>query len=154
MYYWHYDYKLFKLEYLASQKGLTKINFIRDFKKHDLLFNPEPFEAIHQFMLSYIKKNPIDIKIDLDYNPTDFQQCVYNEALNIPFGKTISYGELAERINNPKAARAVGGALGKNPFPILIPCHRIVGSNGKLTGFSAIDGIELKRKLIDFEQEE
>ncbi len=154
MYSWHYDYKLFKLEYLASQKGLTKINFIRDFKKHDLSFDPKPFEAIHRFMLSYVKQNPIDVKIDLDYTSTEFQQRVYDEALSIPFGKTISYGELAERINNPKAARAVGGALGKNPFPILIPCHRIVGSTGKLTGFSAIDGIELKRKLIDFELEE
>lgn len=154
MYYWFYDYKLFKLEYLASQKGLTKISFIRDFKKQDLLFDQKPFKAIHKFMLSYVKKNPIDIEIDLDYNPTDFQQCVYSEAKNIPFGKIISYGELAKLINNSRAARAVGGALGKNPFPILIPCHRIVGNNGKLTGFSAIDGIELKRKFIDFEQEE
>ena len=88
-----------------------------------------------------------------DYNPTKFQQSVYNETVKIPFGEVITYKELAIKINNPKAIRAVGGALGKNQFPILIPCHRIIGSNGKLTGFSAIGGIQLKKRLINFEQE-
>ncbi|MCD6436299.1 MAG: methylated-DNA--[protein]-cysteine S-methyltransferase [Clostridiales bacterium] len=153
MFYWYYDYKIFKLEYLASEKGLTRIFFLKDFKKKALIFDPIPFKDVHKFILSYINKDPIDVNITLDYNPTKFQQSVYNETVKIPFGEVITYKELAIKINNPKAIRAVGGALGKNQFPILIPCHRIIGSNGKLTGFSAIGGIQLKKRLINFEQE-
>ena len=67
----------------------------------------------------------------------------------IPYGKTASYGGLAESINNPKAVRAVGGAVGSNPISIIIPCHRVIGSNGKLTGYAG--GIERKKYMLDLE---
>ncbi|HEY9435628.1 MAG TPA: methylated-DNA--[protein]-cysteine S-methyltransferase, partial [Blastocatellia bacterium] len=80
-----------------------------------------------------------------------FQQRVWAELRNIPYGSTISYGEFARRIGAPKAPRAVGAANGSNPISIIIPCHRLIGSNGKLTGYGG--GIERKKFLIEFESE-
>jgi methylated-DNA-[protein]-cysteine S-methyltransferase len=80
---------------------------------------------------------------------TDFQRAVWRELQNIPYGRTISYGELARRIGNSKASRAVGAANGSNPIPIVIPCHRVIGANGKLTGFGG--GLPIKQKLLALE---
>ena len=80
---------------------------------------------------------------------TDFQKAVWSLLQSIPTGQVEAYGELAYRLNNPKAARAVGGACGANPIPVLIPCHRVVGANGGLTGFSA--GMNWKIKLLRIE---
>ena len=82
-------------------------------------------------------------------NSTSFQQNVWNACLTIPFGSTVSYGELAALIKNPKAARAVGSALGVNPFLILIPCHRVIGSDGNLGGYAG--GVDLKSFLLEVE---
>lgn len=81
---------------------------------------------------------------------TDFQRQVWDELTRIPYGETISYGELAHRIGNPKAMRAVGLANGRNLIPIVVPCHRVIGAKGSLTGFSG--GVERKRWLLDHEQ--
>ena len=81
---------------------------------------------------------------------TPFQQKVWRELLEIPYGETISYGELARRIGNPNASRAVGLANGSNPIPIIIPCHRVIGSNGKLTGYGG--GLPIKEKLLALEK--
>jgi methylated-DNA-[protein]-cysteine S-methyltransferase len=75
---------------------------------------------------------------------------VLTELQQIPYGETASYGEVAEKIGNPSASRAVGQANARNPIPIVIPCHRVVGSNGTLTGFGG--GIEVKQTLLDLEQ--
>ncbi|HZI89606.1 MAG TPA: methylated-DNA--[protein]-cysteine S-methyltransferase [Candidatus Polarisedimenticolia bacterium] len=80
---------------------------------------------------------------------TDFQVKVWKKLCDIPHGKTLSYGQLAAAIGKPKAARAVGGAVGSNPVPILIPCHRVIGENGTLTGFGL--GLPMKRALLDHE---
>ena len=80
---------------------------------------------------------------------TPFQQRCYAALLSIPYGQAISYGEEARRIGMPKACRAVGGANGRNPLPILIPCHRVVQADGKLGGYSC--GLEIKRKLLRLE---
>ncbi len=81
---------------------------------------------------------------------TDFQKKVWKELLNIPYGTTISYLELANRINNPKAIRAVARANGANAIAIIIPCHRVINSNGKLGGYSG--GLSIKEKLLDIEK--
>jgi methylated-DNA-[protein]-cysteine S-methyltransferase len=80
---------------------------------------------------------------------TEFQQRVWRELQRIPYGETVSYLDLATRIGNPKAVRAVGLANGANPLPIIVPCHRVIGSNGSLTGFGG--GLPLKRALLDLE---
>lgn len=81
---------------------------------------------------------------------TDFQLKVWKALRNIPYGQLASYGDIARAVGNPKAVRAVGGANAKNPLPIVIPCHRVIGSNGTLTGFGG--GLETKQRLIDLEQ--
>jgi methylated-DNA-[protein]-cysteine S-methyltransferase len=85
----------------------------------------------------------------LDLEGTPFQRKVWEKLCAIPTGKTVSYGELAASIGRPKAARAVGGAVGANPVPILIPCHRVIGENGSLTGFGL--GLPMKRALLAHE---
>jgi len=84
-----------------------------------------------------------------DLDGTPFQLKVWKKLCAIPSGKTVSYGQLAKSIGMPHAARAVGGAVGSNPVPILIPCHRVIGENGSLTGFGL--GLPMKRALLDHE---
>ena len=93
-----------------------------------------------------------DAFADLPLGPrgTAFQKQVWQALLEIPYGQTVSYKQLAESIGNPKAVRAVGSANGKNPIFIIIPCHRVIGANGSLTGFAY--GLELKKKLLDIER--
>lgn len=88
---------------------------------------------------------------DLPLNPagTEFQKRVWNELAKIPHGETISYTELAERVGRPGSHRAVGAANGRNPLPIVIPCHRVIGKDGKLTGYAG--GLEAKQKLLELE---
>lgn len=83
---------------------------------------------------------------------TVFQLQAWEELLKIPYGETVTYGELAARIGNPKAFRAVGGAMNSNPVPLLIPCHRVVGAKGALTGFAG--GIDVKQALLDLEHKQ
>jgi methylated-DNA-[protein]-cysteine S-methyltransferase len=91
-------------------------------------------------------------RFDLPLAPegTTFQLSVWNRLCEIPYGETISYGELARRLGNPNASRAVGLANGSNPIPIVIPCHRVIGSNGKLTGYGG--GLPIKEKLLALER--
>jgi methylated-DNA-[protein]-cysteine S-methyltransferase len=85
----------------------------------------------------------------LDLEGTDFQLRVWHELLTIPYGETRSYAQIAEAIGRPKAVRAVGAANGSNPVAILVPCHRVIGSNGKLTGYGG--GLPLKKRLLELE---
>lgn len=106
-------------------------------------------EAVRQLEAFFAGKR-LDFDLPLRPRGTAFQQRVWNLLREIPFGETISYGELARRAGNPAASRAVGLANGSNPIAIVIPCHRVIGSNGKLTGYGG--GLPNKRWLIDFER--
>ena len=135
-----------KLEGLHFPKGTTRVE-----PKKDWVKSPEKFtEVIRQLKAYFDGKQKY---FDLDINPigTAFQKKVWEQLLKIPYGQTISYGELAKRVGNPKASRAVGMANGKNPISIIIPCHRVIGKNGRLTGFGG--GIDVKRFLLDLEQD-
>ena len=94
------------------------------------------------------KRKEFGVPVDLEALPS-FQQLVLAELLRVPYGATATYGGLAERIGRPRAARAVGGALNKNPVPIVVPCHRIVGSSGSLVGYAG--GLERKQLLLNLE---
>ena len=97
----------------------------------------------------YLERKVRDFKSKLDLSSgTPFQISVWNELLKIPYGNVNTYGEIADRVGTPNAARAVGNAVGANPIPIIVPCHRVVGVNG-LGGYSA--GIEIKEKLLQIE---
>jgi len=91
-----------------------------------------------------------DFDLPLSPQGTAFQRRVWAELRRIPFGETISYGELAARIGKPSASRAVGAANGRNPLPVVVPCHRVIGSDGRLTGFGG--GLPTKQALLDLER--
>ena len=88
--------------------------------------------------------------LPLELNGTEFQKKVWNELCNIPYGETRSYKDIAEKIGNPKAVRAVGGANNKNKLMIVVPCHRVIGANGSLTGYAG--GVKAKARLIELEK--
>lgn len=111
--------------------------------------NPAPFaEAIRQ-LDEYFGGRRTGFDLRLAPEGTRFQKAVWEELCRIPYGETISYGELARRIGNPSASRAVGLANGSNPIAIVIPCHRVIGSSGRLTGFGG--GLDVKEMLLQLE---
>ena len=99
----------------------------------------------------YLKGNLPKFHLPLKVLGTPFQLAVWKAIAKVPFGKTISYGEIAAAIGKPQAARAVGAAVGANPTPLLVGCHRVLGSNGSLTGYSGGQGIKTKKLLLDHE---
>jgi methylated-DNA-[protein]-cysteine S-methyltransferase len=100
-------------------------------------------------LAAYFAGERTSFDMPLDLHGTEFQRRVWQALLAIPFGETTSYGEIARRIGAPSAVRAVGGAVGRNPISIVVPCHRVVGSNGSLTGFGG--GLDRKRWLLSHE---
>lgn len=98
---------------------------------------------------AYFDKSLQAFDLPLDMRGTPFQREVWQALTAIPFGETRSYGQIAVQIGRPKAVRAVGAANGANPVPIIVPCHRVIGSNGKLTGYAG--GLELKQQLLSLE---
>ena len=141
-----------KLRLIASDKGLVAID-VRNVKTS----NDQVKNAAAQKILSATKKQleqyfagkrtAFDIPLDLE--GTDFQQLAWRALCRIPFGKTISYGDQAKNIKKPKAFRAVGSANGKNPIPIIVPCHRVVAGDGSLGGYSL--GLKMKKQLLALE---
>jgi methylated-DNA-[protein]-cysteine S-methyltransferase len=109
----------------------------------------EPFKAAADQLDAYFAGSLTRFTLPLAPRGSPFQQRVWSALQDIPYGTTESYGELAERIGSPGAARAVGLANGKNPIGIVIPCHRVVGSDGNLTGYGG--GLDRKRQLLDLE---
>jgi O-6-methylguanine DNA methyltransferase len=98
---------------------------------------------------AYFSRIRREFDLPLDVRGTAFQRAVWTEVARIPYGVTTTYGEVAQRMGRPRAARAVGAAVGANPLPILIPCHRVVGAGGSLTGYGG--GLELKANLLRLE---
>jgi methylated-DNA-[protein]-cysteine S-methyltransferase len=96
------------------------------------------------------KRKTFDLPIEL--HGTAFQKSVWKVIDGIKFGETLTYADIADRIGNPKASRAVGGAVGANPVPLIVPCHRVLGANGKITGYSGGEGLPTKRQLLKLEQ--
>jgi len=105
----------------------------------------ETFDQLDDYFKG--KRKEFDIKIKL--KGTSFQQKVWEELVRIPYGSTLSYKDIATKIGNMKASRAVGRANNKNPIPIIVPCHRVIGKNGKLVGYAM--GLEIKQMLLDLE---
>lgn len=151
------DSPIGELHLFAGEKGLTGLymNTHRDelpaVQSVDLADNPHLAQAAQE-LTEYFQGNRREFAVTLDPHGTAFQVRVWNELLNIPFGKTISYGELAKRLGDPLLTRAVGTANGQNPVSIIIPCHRVIGANGHLTGYGG--GIDKKRWLLDLEAED
>ncbi|MGW0709516.1 methylated-DNA--[protein]-cysteine S-methyltransferase [Streptomyces sp. NPDC002643] len=107
------------------------------------------FGAVEEQLAAYFSGELKEFSLELRLNGTPFQREVWQELRRIPYGETRSYGELAAALGNPAASRAVGLANGKNPIGIIVPCHRVVGANGSLTGYGG--GLARKKRLLDFE---
>ncbi len=114
--------------------------------------NESCFKEAEKQLTEYFAGERTEFDLELEPNGTPFQLEVLDALLEIPYGKTTSYGDIAEKIGRPKAVRAVGAANGRNPLPIVIPCHRVIGSNGSLTGFGG--GLDAKQYLLNLEAAE
>lgn len=129
---------------------IVRVTFFFEDKDFALPKSPLADEAARQIAEYFLgKRKKFDIPLSFDKD-TPFRRKVYSNLLKIPYGKTATYKELAVMTGNPNASRAVGGALNKNPLLILVPCHRIVGSDGNLTGFAG--GVDKKRFLLELEK--
>lgn len=143
----------------SSEKGLVQLNlrdkdhFSRElhnsFPDADLVESEEKNQLVIRQLNEYFAGERKEFSVPLHLNGTEFHQRVWRALCEIPFGKTASYKEIAERIGNPKAMRAVGQANHRNPIPIIIPCHRVIGANGHLTGYGG--GMDMKEKLLSHE---
>lgn len=154
MYYRYMDSPVGRLLVAGDDAGLRLIRFSKG-KRSDL---PEsqwvkahsPLEKVVFQLQSYFEGKLKNFSLNICLDVTPFQKRVLAALREIPYGQTASYGEIAEKIGNPSACRAVGQANARNPIPIVIPCHRVVGSDGTLTGFGG--GIEIKQSLLDLER--
>lgn len=142
-----------ELSLVASEKGLRGV-YMEEHKKAPLTpetwkENPSRFTAAIKQLGEYFSGKRQTFDLPLDLQGTFFQLQAWHALLEIPFGQTRSYSEQAALINNPKAVRAIGLANGKNPISIIVPCHRVIGKNGTLTGYGG--GLERKRFLLELE---
>ena len=142
------------LTLVGNEAGLQHIEF--EEKKHPIHIhaawkkNARFFEPVKVQLRAYFRRELKQFDLPLAPVGTPFQLKVWQALRDIPYGGLVSYKTIAEAIGNPNAVRAVGGANGRNPIPIIVPCHRVIGSDGSLTGFGG--GLETKRRLIDLEQ--
>lgn len=137
--------------YIAETDGaITHLSFMRDVEENSAegIVSPVLEDARSQ-IITYLEGKRTSFDLPLSPKGTPFQEKVWEALLTIPYGQTISYKELALRAGNSKACRAVGMANNKNPIPLIIPCHRVIGANGKLVGYGG--GLPIKEKLLTIE---
>ena len=144
-----YDTSIGKINIIQEGEYIVKIGFDKELKDIEIKETKLILKTISEIK-EYIegKRKKFDIPIKLQ--GTEFQKKVWNELLKIPYGETCSYKDIAIRINNEKGVRAVGMANHNNPIAIIVPCHRVIGKNGKLVGYAG--GIDIKSKLLEIEK--
>jgi methylated-DNA-[protein]-cysteine S-methyltransferase len=137
----------------GDERGLRLVHFSTGRRpkspEPEWLEDKAPFKEVIRQLEAYFAGKLQEFDLPLVLDGTEFQRLVWQNLRRIPYGETTSYGQLAKRIGKPEASRAVGLANGSNPIPIIIPCHRVIGSNGDLTGFGG--GLPLKKKLLALE---
>lgn len=145
-----YEYDIGKIGITEKEGKITNLYFTNDKLPQDLQLYETPIlkEAAQQLEM-YLYGNLKEFSLPLDPHGTIFMKQVWENLCKIPYGKTESYKEIAVKVGSPNAARAVGLANNRNPIPIFIPCHRVIGANGSLTGYRG--GIELKKRLLEME---
>jgi methylated-DNA-[protein]-cysteine S-methyltransferase len=139
---------------LRGKEGvLEELHFPKSTKltpvEPDHIYDENIFREVIRQLDEYFKGGRQHFELDLSTSGTPFQRQVWQELQNIPYGQAVSYSYIAEKIDNPKGCRAVGMANRKNPIPIIIPCHRVIGKDGTLTGFGG--GLETKKFLLELE---
>ena len=155
MYYCYLETPIGELLLAGENDALSMIGFpqgsMRRDPESDWIYNEKPLARARQQLEEYFAGDRKDFDLPLQFNGTEFQVKVLKALQKIPYGETVSYGEIAKRIGKPKAVRAVGAANGRNPIPIVVPCHRVIGSGGDLTGFGG--GLDTKEALLRLEAE-
>jgi len=146
----YYHSPLGWIEIQASQDAVTSLVFCDGQKNDAGNDSPVLAECVCQ-LDEYFSGQRTCFDIPVSQKGTEFQQSVWTVLTDIPYGKTVSYGDVAKMLNNPKSVRAVGAANGQNKVWIIVPCHRVIGANGSLTGYAG--GIERKKWLIDHEKQ-
>ncbi len=142
----YYASPLGLIEITADNHGLLSLYFVAAEKSR----KPSPLlEQTQEQLSQYFNRKRSEFDLPLSLKGTPFQKSVWQQLLNIPLGATCSYQQLADALNKPGAARAVGAANGKNPLSIIVPCHRVIGANGQLTGY--LGGLERKQWLLEHE---
>lgn len=147
-YFCKYQFENISLYLVATETHLINIQFTQPQKA--LLQTTELLSIATIQLDEYFQGKRTTFSLPFKLTGTPFQLAVWKELQNIPYGQTTSYKEIAQKINKPKAYRAVGMANNKNPLPIIIPCHRVIGSNGKLIGYAG--GLKLKNYLLELEK--
>jgi len=139
---------------VASENGLKEIRFEAENQNFQIdqewIFSPEKLQQVKRELNEYFTGERTSFSIPLSPEGTPFQKQIWKELQSIPYGKTCSYQDIANQIQKPNSCRAVGMANGKNPIPIIIPCHRIIGKNGKLVDYAG--GLHKKLKLLQIEK--
>lgn len=143
-----YQFENISLYLVATETHLINIQFTQPQKA--LLQTTELLSMATIQLDEYFQGKRTTFSLPFKLTGTPFQLAVWKKLQNIPYGKTTSYKEIAQKMNKPKAYRAVGMANNKNPLPIIIPCHRVIGSNGKLIGYAG--GLKLKNYLLELEK--
>jgi methylated-DNA-[protein]-cysteine S-methyltransferase len=144
-----------KIIVITSRKGIKKLFLnpkeeIQELSTSTKLHNDDPYLfSVFKQLREYFSGERKTFNVPLDLDGTDFQKKVWEELQKIPFGKTISYKTLAENFGDVKAIRAVGKANGQNPVAIIVPCHRVIGTDGSLIGYAC--GLDIKEKLLQLE---
>jgi len=155
MYYCYLETPIGELLLAGDEDALSLVGFpegsMRREPEPDWIYKEQPLNAARQQLTEYFDGTRKDFDLPLRLTGTEFQLLVLEELRRIPYGETTSYGDIAQRIGNPKAVRAVGAANGRNPLPIIVPCHRVIGSSGDLTGFGG--GLDTKEALLRLEAE-
>ena len=155
VYYCYLDTPIGELLLAGDADGLTLIGFpkgsMRREPEPDWIFNEKPLAEARRQLREYFAGDRREFDLPLKLSGTDFQVSVLRALQEIPYGETVSYGEIAKQIGRPRAVRAVGAANGRNPLPIVVPCHRVIGSTGDLTGFGG--GLDTKEALLRLEAE-
>lgn len=150
-YVFYYETEIGKIGIIENENAIIHISFGEmELQDVNLLETPLIKEAYKQLQ-EYLSGRRSNFELPLQPEGTEFQQKVWKALQEIPYGKTSSYKEIAINIGNENASRAVGMANNKNPIPIFIPCHRVIGANGKLVGYAG--GLDLKEKLLQVEKQ-
>ena len=145
-----YESIIGKLTITESDSKIISIDFGESAEPQENRKETPLIKEARKQLEEYFKGTRKSFQLPIELRGTPFQQKVWNALLSIPYGKTVSYKQIAEAVGNPKACRAVGMANNKNPIPIIVPCHRVIGANGKLVGYGG--GLEIKEKLLELEQ--
>lgn len=149
MYKIYYNSPIGVVEIASDEDSIIRLDFVEEIGKADAIV-PEVLKQALSQVDEYFKGKRKTFDLKLGMNGTEFQQKVWKQLIEVPFGGTATYGDIAKAVGNEKASRAVGGANNKNKIAIVIPCHRVVGSNGKMVGYAG--GLWRKEWLLQHEK--